>query len=120
MLLAVPDEDSRLSLLAASEVTVVVPAYSSIMLALCAFLLRHGMPVLLSGQLAVPGPRLVSLRESEPTALGQLLTSVAFAMPDLQGQLTAEEFVQAREEILLKLFPTAELMPGKLACAQQL
>lgn len=31
---------------------------------------------------------------------------------DLQGQLTAEEFVQAREEILLKLFPTAELMPG--------
>lgn len=120
MLLAVPDEDSRLSLLAASEVTVVVPAYSSIMLALCAFLLRHGMPVLLSGQLAVPGPRLVSLRGSEPTALGQLLTSVAIAMPDLQGQLTAEEFVQAREEILLKLFPTAELMPGKLAWAQQL
>ena len=38
-----------------------------------------------------------------------------FVLPDLQGQLTAEEFVQAREEILLKLFPTAELMPGKLA-----
>ena len=48
-----------------------------------------------------------------------MLTVVAIALPDLQGQLTAQEFVQAREEILLKLFPTAELMPGKPAWALQ-
>ena len=31
---------------------------------------------------------------------------------DLHGQLTAEQFLKQREEILDKLFPTSELMPG--------
>lgn len=30
----------------------------------------------------------------------------------LQGQITAEEFLKQREEQLDKLFPTAALMPG--------
>jgi pseudouridine-5'-monophosphatase len=32
----------------------------------------------------------------------------------LHGQLTAEDFLQQREEILDRLFPTSELMPGAL------
>lgn len=34
------------------------------------------------------------------------------AVPQLQGKITPEEFVEAREAILDELFPTSELMPG--------